>query len=166
MEFFNTIVPIAERPLWMAPLLQVESDDLAFGRVQSSVRPVDAVGMDCPDGSANKVRSALQAVTPMTFAGLSLFPVRPVCSITSLCSHNLVKLISSAKLLVSHAASIGAWPRSKTPPRVMIAQAIRAIRWRWQPRQPGRAFWRAARQSADLPSRACSWQIGSMKLHR
>jgi hypothetical protein len=33
--------------LWMAPALQVKSDYLAFRRVQSSVRPVDAVGVDC-----------------------------------------------------------------------------------------------------------------------
>ncbi len=57
-------------------------------------------------GSANKVLSAMQAVSPEYFFGLSLSPVRPVRSITSLRSHNLVKLISSAKLLIFHAASI------------------------------------------------------------
>jgi len=69
-----------------------------MGRVQSSVRPVDAVGMDCWPwwGPRTWSRSALQAVTPSPFVGLSLFPVRPVRSITSLCSHNVVKLISSA----------------------------------------------------------------------
>ena len=46
--------------LWMAPALQVRSDDLAFRRVQSSVRPVDAVGFRLLAlmGSANKVLSA------------------------------------------------------------------------------------------------------------
>jgi hypothetical protein len=35
-------------PLWMAPALQVQFDVLAFfGRVQSSVRPVNAVDRDC-----------------------------------------------------------------------------------------------------------------------
>ena len=63
----------------------------------------------------------------MTFVGLSSFPVRPVLSFTSLCSHNLLKLISSAKPFISHGASIGAWPRSKSPPRAKIDQAIRAI---------------------------------------
>jgi len=38
-----------------------------------------------------------------------------------------VKLISSAKLLIYAAASIGACPRSKTPLRAMTAHAIRAI---------------------------------------
>jgi len=31
-------------PLWMAPALQGENWYVGFGRVQSSVRPVDAVG--------------------------------------------------------------------------------------------------------------------------
>lgn len=34
----------SERHLWMAPALQAHFEDLAFGRVQSSVRPVYAVG--------------------------------------------------------------------------------------------------------------------------
>jgi hypothetical protein len=38
-----------------------------------------------------------------------------------------VKLISSAKLLIYAAASTGACPRSKTPPRAMTAHVIRAI---------------------------------------
>ena len=42
-------------------------------------------------------------------------------------SHDLVKLISSAKLLIYAAASIGACPRSKTPSRAITAHAIRAI---------------------------------------
>lgn len=38
-----------------------------------------------------------------------------------------MKLISSAKFLIYAAASIGACPRSNTPPRAMTAHAIRAI---------------------------------------
>src|SRR5436309_15041016 len=44
--------------------------------------------------SANKVRSALQAMTPMTFLGLSLLPVRPV-----LPSHPLLSQPLEADLL-------------------------------------------------------------------
>jgi hypothetical protein len=50
LAFNSRLLPLLDSPdslLWMAPALQVKSDELAFGRVQSSVRPVDAVGVDC-----------------------------------------------------------------------------------------------------------------------
>ncbi|WP_242130252.1 hypothetical protein [Sphingobium sp. Sx8-8] len=37
----------ADWRLWMAPALQVKSDDLTFRWVQPSVRPIDAAGVDC-----------------------------------------------------------------------------------------------------------------------
>jgi len=47
-----------------------------IGRVQSSVRPVCAVGRDCWPWWSPRTRShsAIQAMTPSTFGGLSLFP--------------------------------------------------------------------------------------------
>lgn len=57
-------------------------------------------------GCANKALACLQAAAAEMFIGLSLFLVRPFCSITSLRSYNLVKIISSAQLLISCATSI------------------------------------------------------------
>jgi len=68
-------------PLWMAPALQEVNWRFGVGRVQSSVRPVDAVGWDCWPWWSPRTRShsAYQAITPWTSVGLSLFPVWPVC---------------------------------------------------------------------------------------
>ncbi len=99
-----------ERLLWMAPALQVDSMVWRLGRVQSSVRPVDAVGKGLLAlmESANRV--------PFCFSGCHAFDIRRVVpvpgltgvAITSRRSHNSVKLISSAKLQGSY-ATVGLW---------------------------------------------------------
>jgi hypothetical protein len=80
-----------------------------IGRVQSSVRPVHAVGRGLLAlmESANKV--------PFCLSGYDAFDIRwvvPVPGLTGLAitsrrSHNLVKLISSANLVADQAASTG-----------------------------------------------------------
>ena len=89
----------------MAPALQEESMTWRLGRVQSSVRPVGAAdeGLLALMESANRV--------PFCFPGYDALDIRRVVpvpgltgiAITSRRSHNLVKLISSAKSNGSHA---------------------------------------------------------------
>lgn len=96
--------------LWMAPALQVDLMVWRLGRVQSSVRPVDAVG----EGLLALMESADRV--PFCFSGYHAFDIRRVVpvpgligvAITSPRSHSSVKLISSAKPHGSYAA-VGLW---------------------------------------------------------
>jgi hypothetical protein len=65
-------------PLWMAPALQVRFGVWRVGRVQSSVRPVGAVGRGLLAlmGSANRV--------PFCFAGYDAFDMRRVVPVPGL----------------------------------------------------------------------------------
>jgi len=71
--------------LWMAPALQEINWRSGIGRVQSSVRPVDAVGWDCWPWWSPRTRShsVIQAMTPWLKLGC------PVPGLTGLPSHRI-----------------------------------------------------------------------------
>ena len=77
--------------------------------------------------SANRVPIGLSGYDALDSPWVVPAPGLTGIAITSHRAYNIVKLISSAKLSIYAAASIGACPRSKTPPRAMTAHAIRAI---------------------------------------
>jgi hypothetical protein len=80
-----------------------------IGRVQSSVRPVDAVGKGLLAlmEFANRVPFCLSGYDAFDLRWVVPVPGLTGIAITSLRSHNLLKLISSAKPLKNYAVSAG-----------------------------------------------------------
>jgi len=74
-------------PLWMAPALQEINWRSGIGRVQSSVRPVDAVGWDCWPWWSPRTRShsAYQA----RYDAFDITWVVPVPGLTGPPSHRI-----------------------------------------------------------------------------
>ena len=106
----TALLSIPERHLWMAPALQALIEDLAFGRVQSSVRPVCAVckGLLALMGFANKMPIRFAGCCAFAVPWLVLVPGLTNFAITSLCAHNFVRPISSTWSRF-YAARVGTW---------------------------------------------------------
>lgn len=75
-----------------------------------------------------------------------------------------MKLISSAKFLIYAAASIGACPRSNTPPRAMTAHAIRAIllAMATEATRAGFLASRATKRGSTVPGFSLAYRISAV----